>query len=91
MITQIAPTHLYGIMMGTWWFLGASLGATLAGNLAKMANISEHIQDKQVILAIYNKAFLIIGIIGVIIASIAIILEPYVRDLAQINNQQIDA
>ena len=85
MITRIAPTRLYGIMMGSWYLIATALAANLSGQLANLASIPEKMQhDVHVSLAIYSSAFLKMGFIGLAAAILGFMLSPWLRKKAGI-------
>lgn len=56
-VTMLAPPHLTGMMMGTW-FGALGFGGIFAGMLAKFASVPETIQLTTEKLAIYEHAFM---------------------------------
>ncbi len=66
-ITQLAPPHLTGMMMGIW-FVATGFGGIFAGMLAKMASIPEAIQTNAEKLSIYQDAFLNYAYLAFVVA-----------------------
>lgn len=81
MVTHIAPKRLYGVMMGAWFFIGNSLAASLSGLFAGIANVPDTVKDSHVILNIYSHAFYDIGMIGVVAALIAFMINPFIKKI----------
>ena len=81
MVTKMAPKKLFGLMMGAWYFIGTSLGALLSGWLANLAVVPSGVAKMQEV-HIYFKAFLIMGIIGAIISTVALLLSPFVKKMS---------
>lgn len=84
MVTRIAPKRMYGIMMGTWFLITSSLGATIGGKVAILADIPKTLHDPAVILNTYGNVYFELGIAGAIITVIAFIASPYLKRLAKI-------
>lgn len=85
MVTHIAPKRLYGVMMGTWFFIGNSLAASLSGLFAGIANIPDCIKDPHIMLNIYSHAFYDIGMAGVVAALIAFLINPFIKKIIKNN------
>jgi POT family proton-dependent oligopeptide transporter len=84
MITVLCPKHLVGMMMGVWFFSQAvafSIGGMLANIAAVPANLAATAS-----LGIYTHAFLIYGLISLIIAIISFALMPYLKRLINAKN-----
>jgi POT family proton-dependent oligopeptide transporter len=84
MVTRIAPARMYGVMMGTWFLITSSIGATLGGKVAILADIPKTLTDPAAILNTYGSVYLELGIAGAIITVIAFIANPYIKRLANI-------
>lgn len=84
MVTHIAPKRMYGIMMGTWFVVGMALSAALSGVFASRASIPDTLHDPATILAIYNHAFLEIGIAALVLTALAFAIGPYVKRIAKL-------
>jgi POT family proton-dependent oligopeptide transporter len=84
MVTHIAPKRMYGIMMGTWFVVGMALSSALSGVFASRASIPDTLHDPAAILAIYNHAFLEIGIAALVVTSLAFAIGPYVKRIAKL-------
>jgi POT family proton-dependent oligopeptide transporter len=85
MITRIAPTRMYGVMMGSWYLIAFALAANLSGHVAEMASIPEGLQgDLHASLAIYSQAFFRMGMIGLVVAALGFIASPWLRRKAGI-------
>ncbi len=79
MITVLVPKRLVGMMMGVWFFAQAASFA-LGGNLANLAAIPDNI-DKTSSLNIYDHAFLLFGLISLVLSAISFALIPPLRRL----------
>ncbi len=84
MVAQIAPKHMYGVMMGTWFLIAATLGASVSGLLGGLANVPKAIHESHAILTIYGKAFFHIGLIGLSLTVIIFLVSPYIRRMAKL-------
>lgn len=84
MVTHIAPKRMYGIMMGTWFVVGMALSAALSGVFASRASIPDTLHDPAAILAIYNHAFLEIGVAALVVTALAFAIGPYVKRIAKL-------
>ncbi len=83
MITRIAPTRMYGIMMGSWFLIAFALAAELSGRVAALASVPEHLQhDLHAALAIYSGAFVKMGLMGLAVAILGFIASPWLRKKA---------
>ncbi len=85
MITHIAPKRLYGVMMGAWYLLAMAAAAILSGLCAGLANVPKTVHDPFVIAHIYSSAFLKLGIGGLVIAVVALALNPFLKRFASLN------
>jgi POT family proton-dependent oligopeptide transporter len=68
-VTQLAPAHLLGMMMGTW-FVATGFGGILAGEIAKLSSVPADVQTMAGKLAIYQQAFLDYAYLAFIVAII---------------------
>ena len=81
MVTRIAPKRMYGVMMGAWYLIAWSMGATLSAKVANLADIPKDLIDPAKILSIYGHTFLEIGAIGLLIALLSFFAGKYVRKI----------
>jgi POT family proton-dependent oligopeptide transporter len=88
MVTHIAPKRMYGVMMGTWYFVGMSLSAVFSGKFASIASIPATLQDQFAILHIYNHAFLNMGLFSLIFVGFAFLVGPYVKRLIAVSEDK---
>lgn len=84
MVTRIAPRRMYGVMMGSWFLIACGLASLLSGSVANTAAIPQEVTDPKLILSIYNSAFFKMGLIGLIPAVIAFIVNPFMKRIAQL-------
>ncbi len=84
MITTLSPKHLVGMMMGVW-FLTQSAAFAIGGGLATFASIPDKTILKEA-LKIYDQAFIIYGVISLLLAIISILLVPYLKRLIYARN-----
>jgi len=84
MIAQIAPKRMYGVMMGTWFLIAATLGASVSGLLAGLANVPKALHESHAILTIYGKAFFHIGLIGLSLTIVIFLVSPYIKRMAKL-------
>jgi len=85
MITRIAPTRMYGVMMGAWYLIAFALAAELSGVVARFASIPEELQgDVAASLAIYGSAFFKMGMIGIVTAVVGLAIGPSLKRAARI-------
>lgn len=83
MITRIAPTRMYGVMMGSWYLIAFALAANLSGFVARLADVPARLQhDLPAMLAIYSSAFWKMGLIGLVVAILGFIMSPWLRKKA---------
>lgn len=82
MITRIAPKRMYGVMMGSWFLIAATLGATISGILAGIANVPQTVHVTHAIITIYGAAFFHIGLIGLSITLVVFFISPYIKRMA---------
>lgn len=80
MIIRLAPTHLFGLMMGTW-FLGTAAAGMISGQVAKLASVPQGKLDPAVSLHIYGHAFFQYGVASIIVGIIALLLVPTLNKL----------
>ena len=88
MVTRVAPKRLYGVMMGTMFFVGMSLSAILSGAIANTANIPASIQDAAAILNIYTSAFFKIGAVSLIFVAVAFLVSPFINRMLDKSNTE---
>ncbi len=79
MVTRLAPRHLVGMMMGVW-FLTLSAAFAIGGWLATLSDVPKD-TSSGASLGIYTHAFLIYGIISLILSAISFALVPYLKRL----------
>jgi POT family proton-dependent oligopeptide transporter len=84
MVAQIAPKRMYGVMMGTWFLIAATLGASVSGLLAGLANVPKALHESHAILTIYGKAFFHIGLIGLSLTIVIFLVSPYIKRMAKL-------
>lgn len=84
MITVLCPRHLVGMMMGVWFFSQAASFA-IGGMLANLAAIPDHVSTLAS-LGIYSHAFLVYGIISLVIAIISFSLVPFLTRMINAQN-----
>jgi POT family proton-dependent oligopeptide transporter len=60
-VTALAPSDLTGLLMG-FWFLGTSLGASLAGYIANLTGVPETVHSPYRVLHIYQQHFFYFGL-----------------------------
>lgn len=83
MITRIAPTRMYGVMMGSWYLIAVALAANLSGRVAQLASIPEKLQTQpHVTLPIYSDAFLWMGMMGLAVALLGFMISPWLKKKA---------
>lgn len=79
MITTLSPKHLVGMMMGVW-FLTQSAAFAIGGGLATFASIPEKTSPVEA-LKIYDHAFIIYGLISLVLSFAGMLLVPYLKRL----------
>lgn len=84
MVTHIAPKRMFGVMMGTWFLVGTSLGAALSGVFAGIADVPATVTDPMAILHIYTKAFTEIGFASLVCTALSFIAGRYIKRIAQL-------
>jgi POT family proton-dependent oligopeptide transporter len=83
MITRIAPTRMYGVMMGSWYLIAFALAANLSGYVARLASIPAELQHNlQAMLGIYSTAFWKMGLIGLAVAILGFAISPWLKKKA---------
>lgn len=84
MISELAPSHLIGSMMGIW-FITLGFGGQLSGFLAKQAwEVSNHIMNVHnvhVVREMYSREFMNNAILSFIIGLILLLLSPWLKRL----------
>ena len=82
MITKIAPSRLYGVMMGAWYLIACALAADLSGSLASLASIPLNlINNTQAMFHIYASGFLKMGLLGLAVAIVGFIISPWLKKM----------
>jgi proton-dependent oligopeptide transporter, POT family len=84
MVTRIAPKKLYGVMMGAWYLIAASLASALSGIFAGLTAVPENVTDPVTVLNIYGNGFFEMGLIGLGITVVVFIVAPFIKKIAQI-------
>lgn len=84
MVTRIAPKRMYGVMMGAWFLIATSLASTVSGKVSDLASVPSNIIDPAVTLSIYSKAFLSMGIVGIILSIVVLGISPYINKIAHL-------
>src|SRR3989338_6225552 len=87
MITRLAPPHLVGTMMGVW-FLTLAASFAIGGALSTIANVPKNTPTLQS-LHIYDHAFLIYGLLALVLAVLSFSLIPYLKRLIEIPSTPI--
>jgi len=84
MVTRIAPKRLFGVMMGAWFLIASSLASAISSSIASLASVPDNIPNMQDALTIYGKAFLEMGMIGIVGAIIVFLVGPSIKRMADI-------
>lgn len=84
MVTRIAPKRLYGFMMGAWFLIATSGASSLSGFVSSLAHVPETLTDPKIILDLYGKVFLEIGIGGLVAAAFSAMVGPYIKKIANL-------
>ncbi len=79
MVTQLAPKHLRGTMMGVW-FLSISAAFAMGGSLATWASVPTG-SSVEVSSLIYSNAFFRYGLLSLVVTGISFAFIPYVKRL----------
>lgn len=79
MITQLAPTHLTGFMMGVWYMV-IGLGGLLASLLARLT-IQDPMQALSQPVLLYEHAFVIYAVIALLVSAFLFLISPYLKKL----------
>ncbi|MGB6977511.1 MAG: peptide MFS transporter [Gammaproteobacteria bacterium] len=79
MITLLAPKPLTGMMMGVWFFSQA-LSFTIGAIFANLAAVPEH-SSTVTSLAIYNHAFIWLGVVSTLLAFTTLLFVPFLNRL----------
>ncbi len=79
MITELSPKHLVGMMMGVW-FLSLSAAFAIGGQLATIAAAPDNVSPV-ITQSIYHHAFLIYGMIALLLSVIAFAAAPFLKKL----------
>lgn len=88
MVTRFSIPAIMGVMMGVW-FLGSSVGTLLSGELARLSSVDQTDGggiDPMVSLAIYQEAFTIYGIIGIVAGVALLVFVPKLKKLLRLNH-----
>jgi POT family proton-dependent oligopeptide transporter len=80
MVTELAPKHLSGVMMGVF-FVSLGLGGKLAGVIANFAAIPDSFQSLAQMEGIYHHAFEIYMIISLVITLISFVVVRWIKNL----------
>jgi proton-dependent oligopeptide transporter, POT family len=80
-VTQLIPPRLLGFMMGAW-FLALGVAFSVAGLLANFASVPKIVVDLTQILTIYNHAFWLFSILGLLASFLLICIRPILLKLA---------
>ncbi|QTS83877.1 oligopeptide:H+ symporter [Coxiella endosymbiont of Amblyomma nuttalli] len=88
LVARFVPQRFMGFTMGLW-FLCASIASIIAGRVASIASIPQHISiDPYLSLSIYNHLFMKIGIITIAMSLVMFTLAPALKKLVG-NDKQI--
>ena len=82
MVGQLAPTHLQGVMMGTWMMI-TGVAATLSGYFSNLALGTSHSADPLVTNAGFSHTFGILGWSSILTGILLLLVIPYVLRLTQ--------
>ena len=80
MISAVAPRHLIGMMMGTWW-LASAISNALGGVVAQWAALPEHGMSPAFSLHIYGSAFYEYGWLAMLATYLAWLLVPWLKSM----------
>lgn len=80
MITEYAPKHYVGLMMGGW-YMTAALGGKLAGVLATYANVPTGSLDLHHMKLIYQQAFQHYALLNFALFAVFLLLVPSINKL----------
>jgi len=80
MVTQLAPPHLKGLLMGVW-FMGLGFGGWLAGVLAEQAVVPPGVTSLAVIEQVYSVAFRHYTLLAIAASILVLCLAPSVNRL----------
>lgn len=79
MITELAPDHLVGMMMGVWFF--AQAGAFALGGVFANLAAAPKLASLALSLSIYQHAFTVLMWLSLALAVVSFILWPFLRRL----------
>jgi len=79
MVTELAPKHLVGMMMGVWFFSN-SIAAVFGGSLARLTDIPAG-TSVVAALGIYQHGFLMFSVLALMLAIVSLLLMPIVKRL----------
>ena len=79
-VTELAPPHLTGSMMGIW-FMTLGLGGQLSVFLAEQASTTKHILNIYIANETYRHAFLNNAILALTVGLILLALSPWLKRL----------
>lgn len=82
MVGQLAPTHLQGIMMGTWMML-TGVAATLSGYFSNLALGTTHSTDPLVTNASFSHTFGVLGWSAIGTGIALLVIVPFVLRLTK--------
>lgn len=77
-VTQLAPSHLTGLMMGIW-FVATGFGGLFAGKIAMLATIPESIKTEAAKLSIYQNAFFDFAYMAFFVALVLLCVYFFTR------------
>lgn len=82
MVTELAPPHLSGFLMGVW-FMSMGFGGELSGFLAKQASIPKPSMSLSTMNAIYSHSFMTDALLSFIAGLILLVLSPWLKRLVK--------
>lgn len=80
MVARLIPQRLMGFTMGTW-LLATSVGFLIAGYVANIASVPEHITDSTATLTIYTDLFFKLGLASLLVSIAMSLLVPLLKRL----------
>ncbi len=80
MVTELAPKHLSGVMMGIF-FVSLGLGGKLAGVIANFSAIPDSFTGLAQMEAIYHHAFEIYMIISLVVTVVSFLVARWIKNL----------
>lgn len=88
MVTRLSPKHLVGMMMGVW-FLTQSAAFAIGGALATLSDIPKGTSPLEGH-AIYSHAFLIYGLIALVLAGVSVAAGPFLKRLIGVPSTPVE-